>query len=166
MRLIACRALRLISANSAFARPERDRAWNALIAEAQEQGGRETRDNDLASYMFQRPDGSALTLTRTLNNSLRAVCLISKERDLVVCRDWDTAQIHYSWRADAPSSWTHSDSPPPADGVAQRTPVDLMLNFLGQVLATGSQSSGSYWRARAGGYWRNSATGPHWVTRR
>ena len=166
MRLFVCCALAIMAANSALATPERDRIWDSLIAEARKHGGSETRLDKSTSYVFQRPDGSYVTFTHCFTNGVRAVCLISKDQNLVVCDDWDTRKITYGWRADAASPWTHSDSPPPADSVAQQTPVDMLLNFLGQVLTTGSQSAGTYGRERAGGYWRNTATGPHWVNRR
>jgi len=158
VRLSLCCALAIMAARPAVATPERDRAWDALIAEAQKHGGQETRLDKSASYVFQRPDGSFVTFTRVFESGARAVCLITKDQNLSVCGDWETGKIRYGWRADAASPWTQSDTPPPANA-DQPSPVDMLLSFLGKVIGTGTRSS-------AGGYWRETATGPHWVNRR
>ena len=147
MRLFVCCVLAITAANSALATPERDRAWDALIAEAQKHGGQEMRLDKSASYVFQRPDGSFLTFTRLFDKQTRSVCLIAKDQNLTVCGDWETGKISYGWHADATRTWTHSDT----------SPVDMLLSFLGKVLATGAE--------RSGGYWRETATGLHWVNR-
>ena len=156
MRLFVCCALALMAANSALATPERDRAWNLLIAEAQKRGGSETQLDKSTSYVFQRPDGSYVTFTHALTNGVRAICVISKDQDLAVCGDWDTEKLAYSWRADAASPWTHSDKPP-APIADEATPIAELFGFLGDVLS---------WGAPSHGYWRETATGPHWVDRR
>lgn len=157
MRLFVGCALTIMAASSALATPERDRAWEALIAEAQKHGGQETQLDKSASYVFQRPDGAYVTFTRVFASGARSVCLVAKDSNLVVCGAWETGKITYGWRADAASPWTHSDTPPPASA-GQPSPIDMLLSFLGEVLATGAESPG--------GYWRHTATGLHWVNRR
>jgi hypothetical protein len=156
VRVFLTCALAMMAASSALATPERDRSWDALIAEAQRRGGSETRLDNSASYVFQRPNGEYVAFTHALTNGARAVCMISKDQNLVVCDDWDTGKLTYSWRADALSLWTHSDKPPDANA-AQATPIDQLFGFLGEVLSGGAPMHG---------YWRNGTFGPHWVNRR
>jgi hypothetical protein len=151
---LAC-ALAMMAVNSALATPERDRSWDSLIAEAQRRGGSETRLDKSTSYVFQRPDGEYVTFTHALTNGVRAVCVISKDQNVVVCADWDTGKLTYGWRADALSLWTHSDKPPDPNA-DQATPIDQLFGFLGNVLTWGASH----------GYWRETATGPHWINRR
>jgi len=160
VRLLLCCVLAIMAANPALATPERDRNWDALIAEAQRRGGVETRLDTSTSYVFQRPDGAYVTFSHSLANGVRAVCLISKDQNLGVCDDWDTGRLAYSWRADAASPWTHSDKPPSAN---EATPIDMLLGFLGQVLSVGSESTRG---SSMHGYWRTTRTGVHWVNRR
>jgi hypothetical protein len=160
VRSFLCCALALMAANSALATPERDRIWDSLIAEAQRRGGSETRLDKSTSYVFQRPDGVYVTFTHSFANGVRAVCLVSKDQKLVVCDDWDTGKLRYGWRADAAAAWTQSDNPPSAD---QKTPIDMLLGFLAQILNTGAESTRG---SSMHGYWRTTATGMHWVNRR
>lgn len=152
MRLFVCCALALMAADSAHATPERDRIWDSLIAEAQKHGGSETRLDKSTSYVFQRPDGSYLTFTRSFANGVRAVCLISQDQTLTVCDDWDTGKIRYGWRADATSPWTQSDTPPSAPSADETTPIARLLAFLADVISWGSPTHG---------HWRSTATGLH-----
>jgi len=152
VRLFLGCALAIMAVNPALATPERDRIWDSLIAEAQKRGGSETRLDKSTSYVFQRPDGEYVTFTHALTNGVRAVCVISKDQNIVVCDDWDTGKLTYGWRADAQSPWTHSDKPP--EGA---TPIDQLFGFLGNVLS---------WGASPHGYWRDTASGLHWVNRR
>jgi hypothetical protein len=156
VRLFLYCALAIIAANSALATSERDRIWDSLIAEAQKRGGSETRLDKSTSYVFQRPDGEYVTFTHALTNGVRAVCVISKDQNIVVCDDWDTGKLTYGWRADAESPWTHSDKPP-APTADEATPIAKLFGFLGNVLS---------WGAPSHGYWRETASGVHWVNRR
>ena len=91
---------------------------------------------------------------------MRAVCLVTKDQNIVVCGDWDTGKLRYGWRADAATAWTQSDNPPSAD---QATPIDMLLGFLGKVLSEGGESTRG---SSMHGYWRTTGTGAHWVNRR
>lgn len=74
MRVLVGCALALMAAEFAFAEtPERDKAWDLLIAEAKKHGGEETQYKTSTSYVFQRPDGLYVTFTRMLDNRTRGL---------------------------------------------------------------------------------------------
>ncbi len=113
MRRLASAALFTLAAGSAFAgAPERDQAWDALIAEAKKHGGRETQYKNSVSCVFHRSAGGFLTFTRMLDSSTRAVCVLDETQIVTVCGNWDTAKMRYGWRTDPAAAWTYSDTPP------------------------------------------------------
>ncbi len=143
MRLLVSSALMLIASELAFAgTPERDRAWDMLIAEAKKHGGEETQYKSSASYVFQRPDGSSVTFTRMLDNGTRAVCVISKDQNSTVCGNWDSGKLRYGQRADAGSPWTYSDTPPKAPDAGDKGPFASLSASLGDVIGMRIRSSG------------------------
>ena len=106
-------AVAALGVGSAFAgTPDKDKRWDALIAEAKAHGGVETVLDRSASYVFQAPDGSFVTLTRVLKGSKRAVCLIAKDQNKSVCVDWDTGETTFGERAGAASPWRTRHAPP------------------------------------------------------
>jgi hypothetical protein len=106
-------AIAALGIGSAFAgTPDKDKRWDALIAQAKAHGGVETVLDRSASYVFQAPDGSFVTLTRVLEGSKRAVCLIAKDQKASVCVDWDTGETTFGQRADIASPWKTRDAPP------------------------------------------------------
>ena len=114
--LAAAALLFALAPGAAFAASaERDKAWNALVAEARKRGGEPTVYKDSQSYVFQRPDGAYLTLTSIAEKGVRAVCVISKDQNVRVCGNWDNGVLGFGWRADANSEWVHSDKPPEED---------------------------------------------------
>ena len=118
--------------------PERDKAWDALIAQAKKRGGAETPINNSISYVFQRPDGAYVSFTWMTDSPVRAVCVISKDQNLNVCGNWDTGKIAYGWRADANSPWTHSDNPPPKDAATSpKGPMDSLKSIFDDILEAG-----------------------------
>ena len=149
-----------LTVGAAFAgTPERDKAWNSLIAEAKKHGGVETVAQDSASYVFQRPDGLLVTFTRMLDGRIRAVCILAKDQNLVVCGDWDTGKIRYGKRADATSPLIYSDTPPPDEAGAQGAGLlETLLSMLAPGHTARSWGQGGYWRLRSGGW--------SWVNRR
>jgi hypothetical protein len=87
--------------------PGRDKAWEAAIAQAKAHGGVETRLDRSVSYVFRRPDGSYLSLTRLLQTDKgRSVCLIAKDENATACVDWDTGKLRLGSRADAATPWS------------------------------------------------------------
>lgn len=99
-------AIAAFGAGSAFAaQPDKDKRWDALIAQAKAHGGAETVLDRTASYVFQAPDGSFVTLTRVVGGSKRAVCLIAKDQNRSMCVNWDTGETTFSERSDSASPW-------------------------------------------------------------
>jgi hypothetical protein len=90
---------------------DRDKAWDAAIAQAKAHGGQETKLDKSASYVFQRDDGSYVTLTRMYAGGKRAACLVSKTQNASVCFDWDTGKISYAERKDVASPWIQKKVP-------------------------------------------------------
>ena len=96
----------LIVAPALAGTTERDKAWDALIAQARAHGGIETTLDRSASYVFRRPDGSYLSFTRLLqSNKGRSVCLIAKDENATACVDWDTGKLTLGSRADPATPW-------------------------------------------------------------
>ena len=106
MRAAAALLLTCMACSALAKSPERDKAWEAMIAEAQKHGGQETRLDKSASYVFQRPDGSYLTLTRMLaGDKRRSVCLVAEAQTATTCIDWDTGKLTLGDRADSATPW-------------------------------------------------------------
>jgi hypothetical protein len=99
-------AIAAMSPVAAAETPDRNQAWDALIAEAKEHGAEETKLDRSTSYVFQRPDGSYLTFTRLpTTDKGRSVCLIAKELTATACVDWDTGKVKLGKRRDAATPW-------------------------------------------------------------
>jgi hypothetical protein len=153
MRLLVCCALALMAAEFAFAgTPERDQAWDLLIAEAKKHGGGETQYKTSTSYVFQRPDGSFVTFTRMLDKGTRAVCVISQDQNVTICGNWETGKLLYGWRADAGSSWTYSDTPPDTTAAEEKGPLASLLASLGDLIEMGSSSALAHWHLTSSGF--------------
>ena len=130
-------AVAALAIGSAFkGTQDKDKRWDALIAQAKAHGGVETVLDRSASYVFQAPDGSFVTLTRVLQGSKRAVCLIAKDQKASVCVDWDTGETTFGERADAASPWKTRDAPPLEEAWANQpgpfqTLMSGLLNIIG-----------------------------------
>jgi hypothetical protein len=134
-------AIAAFGVGSAFAAaPDKDKLWDALIAQAKARGGAETVLDRSASYVFQAQDGSFVTLTRVLQGSKRAVCLIAKDQKASVCVDWDTGETTFGERADSASPWKTRNAPPLEEAWAsQPGPFQtLMSGFLNIIDMFGS----------------------------
>ena len=146
--LAAAALLFALAPGAAFAASaERDKAWNALVAEARKRGGEPTVYKDSQSYVFQRPDGAYLTLTSIAEKGVRAVCVISKDQNVRVCGNWDNGVLGFGWRADANSPWTYSASPQPA---AEPTLMAKMLANLADLIEMGTKTKRPH-------FWANKA---------
>jgi hypothetical protein len=130
-------AIAALGIGSAFAgTPDKDRRWDALIAQAKAHGGVETVLDRSASYVFQAQDGSFVTLTRVLQGSKRAVCLIAKDQKASVCVDWDTGETTFGERADSASPWKTRNAPPIEEAWAKQpgpfqTLMSVFLDVIG-----------------------------------
>ena len=125
---------------SAFAaQADKDKLWDALIAQAKAHGGAETVLDRSASYVFQARDGSFVTLTRVLGGSKRAVCLIAKDEMKSMCVNWDTGETTFGERAGAGSPWKTRNAPPIEEAWANEPgPFQtLMSGFLNVIGALG-----------------------------
>ena len=133
-------AVAALGVGSAFAgTPDKDKRWDALIAQAKAHGGAETVLDRTASYVFQGPDGSFVTLTRVLKGSKRVVCLIAKDQNRSVCVDWDTGETTFGERADAASPWKTRDLSPLEASANQPGPFQtVMSGFLNIIGMLGS----------------------------
>jgi hypothetical protein len=122
------------------AQPDKDKRWDALIAQAKAHGGSETVLDRSASYVFQARDGSFVTLTRVLGGSKRAVCLIAKDQMKSMCVDWDTGETTFGERAGAASPWKTRNAPPSEEVWAnQPGPFQtLMSGFLNVIGGLGA----------------------------
>jgi hypothetical protein len=140
-------AVAALGIGSAFAgTPDKDRRWDALIAQAKARGGVETVLDRSASYVFQAQDGSFVTLTRVLQGSKRAVCLIAKDQRASVCVDWDTGETTFGERADGASPWKTRNAPPLEEAWANQpgpfqTLMSGLLNVIG-MLGSGGHHGG------------------------
>jgi hypothetical protein len=142
MRRLICCALALMAAEFAFAgTPERDKAWDLLIAEAKKHGGGETQYKTSTSFVFQRSDGSFVTFTWMPDNGTHAVCVISKDQNVTICGNWDTSKLKYGWRADAGSPWTYSDTPPDKTSAEEKGWFASLLASLGDVIGMGMKDT-------------------------
>jgi hypothetical protein len=127
--LLACLVVAAVSPVCAGT-PERDKAWSELIAQAKAHGGEETKLDRSASYVFQREDGSYLTITELFSPAkARSVCLIDKEETATACVDWDSGKLKLGKRADAATPWTfYAFESVEALRAAQPTVIDKFLN--------------------------------------
>jgi hypothetical protein len=134
-----------LGAGTAFAgAPDKDRRWDALLAQAKAHGGVETVLDRGASYVFQAQDGSFVTLTRVLMGSKRAVCLIAKDQNKSVCVDWDTGETTFGERAGAGSPWKTRAAPPLQEASANEPgPFQMLMSgFLEIIQGFGSGTRG------------------------
>jgi hypothetical protein len=149
-----------LGAGSAFAgTPDKDKRWDALIAQAKAHGAAETALDRSTSYVFQARDGSFVTLTRVLDGSKRAVCLIAKDQMRSMCVNWDTGETTFGERAGAGSPWKTRDAPPIEEARANEPgPFQtLMRGFLNVVGTLGAGMRHSGFRSGGNGnlYWRS-----------
>ena len=131
-------AVAALAIGSAFkGTQDKDKRWDALIAQAKAHGGVETVLDRSASYVFQAPDGSFVTLTRVLQGSKRAVCLIAKDQKASVCVDWDTGETTFGERADIASPWKTRDAPPLEEAWASRPgPFQTLMSGFLDIIGT------------------------------
>jgi hypothetical protein len=153
-------AISALGFGSAFAgAPDKDKRWDALIAQAKAHGGAETALDRSASYVFQARDGSFITLTRVLGGSKRAVCLIAKDQMKSMCVDWDTGETTFGERAGAGSPWKTRAAPPIEEaGANEPGPFQsLMRGFLNVIGTLGAGMRHSGFRTGGNGnlYWRS-----------
>jgi len=129
-------AIAALDIGSAFAgTPDKDKRWDALIAQAKAPGGVETVLDDSASYVFQAPDGSFVTFTRLLDGSKRAVCALTKDQNATFCVDWDTGKTTFGERADLASPWKFSDAPPIEEaGANQQGPFQTLMSVFFNII--------------------------------
>ncbi len=150
-------AIAVFGAGSAFAAaPDKDKLWDALIAQAKAHGGAETVLDRSASYVFQASDGSFVTLTRVLGGSKRAVCLIAKDQMKSMCVNWDTGETTFGERAGAASPWKTRNAPPIEKiWASQPGPFQtLMSGFLNVVGALGAgMRHGGFRTSRSGTFY-------------
>ena len=157
-----CVAAAAASFSAAAGTPERDKSWDALIAEAKAHGGAETRLDQSASYIFQRPDGVYVSFTRLLKGEKRSVCLIGKDQNETICVDWDSGKTTWGSRADAATPWKlheaasieeiASKAPGPFDALSSA----FQSMFGGKRQSRNSSPQGVYWRSQSGqGVWVN-----------
>jgi len=132
-------AFALLSAGlSEAATPDRDKAWDKLIAEARKHGGAATEYKTSTSYVFQRKDGFFITLTELPETKTRAVCAMAKDQKVVVCGNWDSGALKYGWREDASAPWAYSDKPPEPKSPAAN-PLGSLLSSLADIMEMGSK---------------------------
>lgn len=143
--------------------PERDKGWDDLIAQAKAHGGVETKLDKSVSYVFQRPDGSYLTITRlTGAEARRSVCLVAEQENATACIAWDTGKLTVGDRADPATPWRfHTLASLDEFEAQQPTMVDKLLSFVQDLVFSGGRSR----RGGQGGYWRQGKSGnPYWVS--
>jgi hypothetical protein len=102
----------LHAATAAYAGSRKDAKWNAPIAETVKHGGVETISGNTGSYVFSRPDGMDLTITRRLDNKIRLICMGYMSKNINVCMNWDNDKMIYSTRASETAPWVTSSTPP------------------------------------------------------
>ena len=155
-------AAMLASAAAPAQTPNRDQAWDALVAEAKSHGGVETRLDRSASYVFQRPDGIYVTLTRALKGGKRDVCLVAKDENATLCVDWDSGKTTWGRRRDAASPWTLREAASIEEvAAAAPGPLDGLSSILGSMFSR----SGGRRGPSQGGYWRVQNGQEVWVNR-
>lgn len=139
--------------------PERDKAWDALVAAAETHGGTETKLDRSASFVFQRPDGSYLTFTRLLlSDKGRSVCLIAKDENATACVDWESGKLTLGSRADPATPWTFR-SLASLDAFEAEKPgvVQQLFSSIQSLVANVGHPGASH-----GGYWRNRNGAESW----
>jgi len=102
----------LHAATAAYAGSLKDAKWNALIAEAVKHGGVETISGNTGSYVFSRPDGMDMTITRSLDNKIRLICIGYMSKNINVCMNWNNEKMIYGTRASQTAPWVTSSTPP------------------------------------------------------
>lgn len=102
----------LHAATPAYAGSLKDAKWNALIAAAVKHGGVETISGNTGSYVFSRPDGMDMTVTRSLDNKIRLICMGYMRKNINVCMNWDNEKMIYGTRASETVPWVTSSTPP------------------------------------------------------
>jgi hypothetical protein len=102
----------LHAATAAYAGSRRDAKWNALIAETVKHGGVETISGNSGSYVFAGPDGMDMTITWSLDNKIRLICMGYMSENINVCMNWDNEKMIYSTRASETAPWVTSSTPP------------------------------------------------------
>lgn len=131
--------LPLLAAGSALAgTPDRDKAWDQLIADAKKHGGQETQYKTSVSYVFQKPEGEYVTFTKMLDSPLRAVCVMSKDQTITTCGNWDTGKLRYGWRKDVDLPWAYSDDPP---GFEKKSAFGSLLAQFGDIFRMGMKAA-------------------------
>jgi hypothetical protein len=105
----------LHAVTAAYAGSLKDAKWNALIAEAVKHGGVETISGNTGSYLFSRPDGMDMTVTRSFDNKIRLICIGYMSKNINVCMNWDNEKMIYSTRASQTAPWVTSSTPPAED---------------------------------------------------
>ncbi len=157
--LLTCVAY-LIAAPALAGKPERDSAWDQLIAEAKAHGGAETKLDRSTSYVFQRTDGSYLTFTRLLTTDKgRSVCLIAKDENATACVEWDTGKLTLGSRADPATPWKFRSSAS-LDAFEAEQP-GFFQTFLSSL--QGSFAKNLRTKFGPGGSWRYHNGGLTWV---
>ncbi len=154
---IAC----FLAAPALAGTPERDKAWDALISAAKAHGGAETKLDRSASFVFQRPDGSYLSLTRLLTtNKGRSICLIAKDENATACIDWDSGKLTLGSRADPATPWKFRSSAS-LDAFEAEQP-GFFQTFLSSLQGSfGKNSRGG--KSGPGGFWHYQNGGMTWV---
>jgi hypothetical protein len=146
--------------------PERDKAWDELIAQAKAHGGVETKLDLSTSYVFQRPDGSYLAFTRLLKSDKgRSVCLIAKDENATACVEWDTGRLKLGSRADAATPWKFKGFES-LDAFEKEQPglVDRLFSSIQNLFAMGAGPRG-YGYGGGGGIWQLRNGAVSWVNR-
>lgn len=151
----------LVIAPAVAGTPERDKAWDALIAQAKAHGGAETKLDRSASYVFQRPDGSYLSFTRLLQSDKgRSVCLIAKDENATACVDWDSGKLTLGSRADPATPWKFRSSAS-LDAFEAEQP-GFFQQFLSSIQSLVT-SAGNSKKSGAGGNWHYRNGGMSWA---
>ena len=142
MRVALCILIAALApACAVAATSERDKAWDALVAAAKAHGGVETKLDQSASYVFQRPDGSFVTFTQMLSRGKRAACLVAKKQDATVCIDWDSGKTTYGDRKDAASPWVIHAARPADEDTEKPGLLASMLSTFSNILGAGPRFS-------------------------
>jgi hypothetical protein len=155
VRVALCGLLAATYANAAAS--DRDKAWDALIAEAKARGGAETKLDRSTSYVFKREDGSFVSLTQLIPPKVkRAVCLIAMSQDATLCVDWDDGKVTLGDRADAATPWkTRNVASLDELEASQPGVFDTLLSTINKIIGGGGRH----------GYFRNSNGRSVWVNR-
>jgi hypothetical protein len=132
----------LHAATAAYADSLKDAKWNALIAEAVKRGGVETISGNTGSYVFSGLDRMDMTVTRSLDNKIRLICMGYMSKNINVCMNWDNEKMIYSTRANETAPWVTSSTPPTEAAQDQDT-----RSYLSRLFGTGGgvQNFARWW---------------------